>query len=80
MTGWHWLDLRLRTDPRDAGCDETTEALPEYAELLASGGGADAAGRHPGVATHLEGCESCAANLLGLLDALRAEHGRTQKH
>lgn len=77
MTGWHWLDLRLRTDPRDAGCDETTETLAEYAELLASGAGAAATGRHPGVATHLAGCESCAANLLGLLDALRAEQAHS---
>lgn len=75
MAGWHWLDLRLRTDPRDAGCDETTDALPEYAELLASGATADSVGRRVGVDAHLAGCESCAGNLRGMLDALQAEQG-----
>lgn len=73
MTGWHWLDPWLRADPRDAGCDATIDALPEYAELLACDAGADPVHGCAGVNAHLAACESCWSLLQGLQEALRAE-------
>ena len=46
----------LRTDPRDAGCDEAMAVLHVYVDLVAAGG--DAAGRYPGVVAHLAACRT----------------------
>jgi hypothetical protein len=61
------LERFLRTDPRDAGCDETLRRLHVYAEALL----ADTAPqrRFPGIAVHLEQCSPCADDLAGLLAA-----------
>ena len=70
--GEHWarLDAFLQTDPRDAGCDATMDALDVYAELLAAGH--DPAERFPGVHVHLLACDPCGQDLEGLMAALRS--------
>ena len=59
------LERFLRTDPRDAGCDEAMAVLHVYADLVAAD--RNAAGRYPGVAAHLAACGPCAEDLAGLL-------------
>jgi hypothetical protein len=68
----HWarLDAFLQTDPRDAGCDATMDALDVYAELLVAG--YDPAERFPGIHAHLMACDPCGQALEGLLAALRS--------
>jgi hypothetical protein len=66
------LDLFLRTDPRDVGCDDAMAVLHEYAELVASDPQA-AAERLPGVEAHLAACGPCHEDLTGLLAAVSAE-------
>lgn len=68
---WARLDAFLRTDPRDAGCDETMEMLDVYAELLASGH--HPSERFPGLRAHLLACGPCSENLEGLLAAITDE-------
>ena len=58
----------VRTDPRDAGCDEAMAVLHIYADLVAAG--QDAAGRYPGVAAHLLACGPCGEDFAGLLSAV----------
>lgn len=65
------LDRFLRTDPRDAGCDEAMAVLHIYADLIA--GGQDAAGRYPGIAAHLSACGPCGEDFAGLLAAVSGE-------
>jgi hypothetical protein len=65
MNGWPALDRFLRTDPRDAGCEQTMELLHVYVDLLAAH--ADADQRFPGVAAHLHACSPCADDYAGLL-------------
>jgi len=62
------LERFLRTDPRDAGCDEAMAVLHVYADLVAAD--RNAAGRYPGVAAHLAACGPCAEDLAGLLLAV----------
>jgi hypothetical protein len=62
------LERFLRTDPRDVGCDEAMAVLHVYVDLVASG--ADAAGRYPGVAAHLQACGPCGEDFAGLLHAV----------
>jgi hypothetical protein len=70
MNGWSALDLILRTDPRDSGCARTMAVLDRYAELAVRDSVA-AARRCPEIAAHLHGCAACAADLAGLIAALR---------
>jgi hypothetical protein len=67
MSDWERLDRFLRTDPRDAGCGETTAVLHIYVDLILTGG--DAAGRYAGVAAHLLACGPCGEDFAGLLAA-----------
>ena len=69
MAGWSGLDRLLATDPRDAGCASTRQALPGYAEFVTEDGRAQA--RYPAVAAHLAACPPCAEDLEGLLALLR---------
>jgi hypothetical protein len=72
MTGWDELDRFLKTDPRDAGCDQALRILHVYVELaLNDESGAEAAQRYPGVAAHLLRCGPCAEDYEGLLLAAR---------
>ena len=73
MNGWPELDRFLRTDPRDVGCAQAMEMLHIYAELVATGGPAEA--RHPGVTAHLAACGPCGEDFEGLLAAIRGEAG-----
>jgi hypothetical protein len=50
-------------------------ALHVYVELLAAG--FDAAERHPGLASHLAACESCAEDARGLLAAVQDDERRS---
>jgi len=59
------LEEFLRTDPRDAGCEEAMAVLHVYVDLVAAG--QDAAGRYPGIAAHLAACGPCGADFTGLL-------------
>jgi hypothetical protein len=68
MTSWPFLDRFLKTDPLDAGCDETFELLDRYVERELAHG--DAAERYPRIAAHLSGCIPCVDNFEGLLAAL----------
>ena len=65
------LERFLRTDPRDAGCDEAMAVLHIYVDLMVAGG--DAAARYPGVAAHLLACGPCAEDFTGLLAAAAGE-------
>jgi hypothetical protein len=60
------LERFLRTDPRDAGCDETRRVLHVYADALLAGRPPEL----PGVTVHLEDCPPCADELDGLLAAV----------
>ena len=71
MNGWSALDRFLRTDPRDAGCEQATEMLHIYAELIASG--APAERQYPGLAAHLRACGPCGQDFDGLLAAIRSD-------
>lgn len=55
----------LRTDPDDAGCDETRRLLHVYAEAILAG-----TPSHPGIAAHLQDCPPCTDELEGLLAAI----------
>ena len=61
----------LRTDPRDAGCEEAMAVLHIYVDLVAAG--EDAAERYPGVAAHLLACGPCDEDFTGLLLAVASE-------
>lgn len=65
------LERFLSADPRDPGCDKTTELLHAYAELAATDSSA-AAWRHPHAAGHLRDRGACAEDLKGLLAAITA--------
>jgi len=65
------LDLFLRTDPLDVGCDKAWEVVHMYAELVVAGH--DPERRFPGVTAHLASCGPCDDDFHGLLQALR--HG-----
>ena len=65
------LQRFLRTDPRDAGCDEAMAVLHIYVDLTVTHG--DAAERYPGVAAHLLACGPCAEDFTGLLAAVTRE-------
>lgn len=65
------LERFLRTDPRDAGCDEALAVLHIYVDLMMTG--ADEAERYPGVAAHLLACGPCAEDFTGLLAAVAGE-------
>ncbi|HEY3877853.1 MAG TPA: hypothetical protein VGM12_04580 [Trebonia sp.] len=71
MSDWERLDRFLRTDPRDAGCDETMAVLHIYVDLILTGG--DAAERYPGVAAHLLACGPCGEDFAGLLTAAASD-------
>jgi hypothetical protein len=65
------LDLFLRTDPRDVGCDEAMAVLHIFVDLVVTG--EDAAERYPGVAAHLTACGPCGEDFAGLLTAVTSE-------
>jgi hypothetical protein len=56
----------LRTDPEDAGCEQTMERLHVYVEQILAGAEPD-----PGIAAHLQACDPCAQDAEGLLAAIR---------
>jgi hypothetical protein len=67
------LELFLRTDPRDVGCEQALAVLHRYVDLVldvSSGNGA--ALRFSGVAAHLLACGPCADDFEGLLVAASA--------
>jgi hypothetical protein len=64
------LERFLRTDPRDAGCDETMRRLHIYVDALLAHDAPER--RYPGIAVHLGQCSPCADDLDGLLAALSA--------
>jgi hypothetical protein len=68
MSEFEALERFLRTDPRDAGCDEAMAALHVYVELIAAG--EDAAATYPGIAAHLAACGPCEEDFAGLLAAV----------
>ena len=71
MSDLERLERFLRTDPRDAGCDEAMAVLHIYVDLMVAG--EDAAERYPGVAAHLLACGPCAQDFTGLLAAVASE-------
>ena len=71
MDGRPELDRFLRTDPRDAGCDQAMEMLHVYVELVEAGNPAEQ--RYPGIAAHLRACGPCGEDFEGLLAAVRGE-------
>jgi len=71
MSDLERLERFLRTDPRDAGCEEAMAVLHIYVDLTLAG--ADAAGRYPGAAAHLLACGPCAEDFTGLLAAVSGE-------
>lgn len=68
MSSWAAFERFLSTDPADVGCEQATEILAVYADLVA--GGQDAARRYPGVAAHLGACGPCDEDYHGLLAAI----------
>jgi hypothetical protein len=77
VNGWTPLDDFLRTDPRDAGCEQAMALLHVYAELAADDPAA-AARRQPGLAAHLRACGPCATDLEGLLQAMNIPDERDE--
>ena len=71
MSDLERLDRFLRTDPRDAGCDEAMAVLHIYVDLTVTDG--DAAERYPGAAAHLLACGPCAEDFAGLLAAVAGD-------
>ncbi len=67
-TGPEVVDAWLRTDPRDAGCQQTWELIHVYAEVVTQGG--DPEVTMPGITAHLRSCPPCADDYEGLLNAL----------
>jgi hypothetical protein len=67
----HRLERFLRTDPRDAGCDETRRLLHVYVEAVLWDQRPDE--RYLNIAAHLRDCPPCADELEGLLAAVRAQ-------
>jgi hypothetical protein len=65
------LDRFLRTDPRDAGCEEAIAVLHIYADLVVRG--QNAPGRSRGIAVHLAACGPCGEDFAGLLAAMTGE-------
>jgi hypothetical protein len=61
------IERFLRTDPHDAGCEETRRLLHVYAEQPLAGDAPEL--RHPDLAAHLRDCPPCADELDGLLAA-----------
>ena len=61
------IERFLRTDPCDAGCDETRRLLHVYVEELLSGHLPEL--RRPDIAAHLRDCPPCADERDGLLAA-----------
>jgi hypothetical protein len=59
------LERFLRTNPDDAGCDETRRRLHVYAETILAGGTPEIS--YSGIAAHLRNCPPCADELEGLL-------------
>ena len=72
MSGWRALEVFLRTDPRDVGCEQAMEVLDTYAEVVNADGAAAAERRYPGVTAHLRSCGPCGEDFTGLLDAISA--------
>ena len=70
MTGWQALDEFLRTDPRDVGCEQATEVLDIYVDVVSADGAEAAERRFPGVAAHLSACGPCGEDFDGLLAAI----------
>jgi hypothetical protein len=70
-TTMHRLERFLRTEPNDAGCDETRRLLHVYVEELLRGGQPGV--QHPDIAAHLRDCSPCADELEGLLAAVSAD-------
>jgi hypothetical protein len=68
MNGRSPLDRFLQTDPRDVGCEEATELLHVYVEMIAAGRAAEE--RFPGIAAHFRACGPCADDFEGLLAAV----------
>lgn len=66
---WPDLDLLLRTDPRDVGCEQTWQLIDVYAELVVDG--RDPETEFPGITVHLDSCDPCAEDYRGLLEAMR---------
>jgi hypothetical protein len=64
------IDRFLRTDPQDAGCDETRRLLHDYVDALLDGAHPEI--RYPGIAAHLDDCPPCADERDGLLAATMA--------
>lgn len=69
MSGLANLKHFLRTDPADAGCEETFALLHLYVERELEHG--DATDQHPRVAAHLAFCGPCQEDYRGLLSLLR---------
>jgi hypothetical protein len=62
------LERFLRTNPDDAGCDETRRLMHVYAEAILAG--EDPELQHPGIAAHLRDCPPCGDELEGLIAAV----------
>ncbi len=63
------LDLLLRAQDGDPGCDVTLDALVYYVELELAG--RDPVRLYPAIAIHLEWCPGCRTDHDGLLAAAR---------
>jgi len=72
MDNWTVLDRFLRTDPQDIGCEQAMGLLHVYVDLVVADAAA-AAGRFPGVVTHLRACGPCQEDFEGLLAAVSGE-------
>ena len=63
------LDALLRSDPADAGCEQTWQLIDVYAEIALGGGSPE--DQYPGITAHLDSCDPCAEDYRGLLAAVR---------
>jgi hypothetical protein len=69
MTERDRLDVLLRAEDGDPGCEAGVSIMDEYVDMEL--GGEDPSARFPGTATHLRACAGCRADHDGLLEAAR---------
>jgi len=71
MNHWPELERFLQTDPRDVGCEQATELLHVYVELILDDEtGREAQRRYPGLVAHFLACPPCGEDFAGLLAAV----------
>jgi hypothetical protein len=76
MTNFDLLKL-LGSADADPGCDDAGELMDTYCELVARG--EPVSDRYAEFLTHMSNCTACREDMEGLLAALRAQEGSSER-